>query len=157
MKNSFPFLVWMLCASAALAEPPATPLNESQKATAELVSKQLLVPLQKAQSKRKRFSRAAPAPVERRVRVLDTEVQPDARGKKFVRFAIDVRHAWDEPDTWEKDSVLGCAYPSEQEVFVQHGSAYRAARSLLGQHEQEQASVCRVAPQGAGQVANAAP
>jgi hypothetical protein len=156
MKNSFPFLVWMLCASAALAEPPVAPLNESQNAAAELVNKQLLLPLQKAESKRKRFSRAAPAPVERRVRVLDTEGQLDARGKQFVRFAIDVRHAWDERGAWQRDSVLGCAYPSEREVFVQQGRGYRAARSLLGQREKEQANVCRLAHDGATPLAKAA-
>jgi hypothetical protein len=154
MKNPLPFLVLMLCTSVALAEPPAPPANETQNAATELVNKQFLTPLKKAESKRKRFSRAAPAPVQRRVRVLDTEAQADVRGKKFVRFAIDLRRTWDEQGSWEEDSVVGCAYPDEREVFVQHGEAYLSARSTLGaEDKQGRADVCRVAPAGTVQVA----
>jgi hypothetical protein len=141
MKRSLPLLVWTLCASAAFAEPS----TKAQDAATELVDKQLLAPLRKAESARKRFSRSAPVPVERRVRVLDAEALVDVRGREFVRFAVDVRRAWDAPDAWHNDTLTGCAYPREREVFVQHGRAYVSAKHALGKEGQRRADVCRSA------------
>lgn len=146
MKTRCLLLVSMLCTSAALAEPPsATAPNQTQSAAAELVEKQLLAPLKKAESRRKRFSRGAPPPVARRVRVLDSEAHSDARGKLFVRFAIDLRHAWDEEGKWQENNVTGCAYLGEREVFVLSEDSYRAARSLLGEATKARLDVCRTA------------
>jgi hypothetical protein len=114
------------------------------------VNKQLVLPLKKAESRRSRFSRAAPVPVQRRVRVLDTAAHTDSRGKEFVRFAIDERRAWDEKSPWEKDSVTGCAYLQEHEVFVQHGEAFVPATSLLGRDAKERPGVCHAVADGAG-------
>jgi hypothetical protein len=150
MKRSLSVLALMLCASAALAEPPA---DDAQRAASELVNKQLLAPLQKAESRRSRFSRAAPVAVERRVRVLDRVALTDARGRQFVRFAIDERRLRGKQSPWAQASVVGCAYPGEREVFVRRGKGYLPARSLLGADEQERADVCRAAPGAAGQLA----
>jgi hypothetical protein len=128
-----------------LAEPPA-PTAEQREAKA-LVEKELVRPLEKAESRRSRFSRAAPVARERRVRVLDSVAQVDVRGKGFVRFAIDVRRPWDEKDTWEQADLQGCAYVAEGKVFVQRGAAYLPARSAVGAQEKAVADVCRAAPQ----------
>ncbi len=147
----------MLCANMAHAEPPAPPsTTEIGSAVSELVDKQLLTPLKKVDSKRRRFSRAAPVPVQRRIRVLDTVAVTDVRGKQFVRFAIDTRRSFDEHGSWQQDSVVGCAYLNERQVFVRHGDAYRPARSLLGEDQKERPGVCRATADGVGQVASAA-
>jgi hypothetical protein len=143
MKSSLLFLGLVLCTHAALAEPPPPPPSELWTEVEQLVNKQLVTPLNKAQSKRSRFSRAAPVPVQRRVRVLDTVALTDTSGREFVRFAIDERRSFDEQAAWDEDSVIGCAYVHEREVFVQHGRAYRAANSLLGKDAKERAGVCR--------------
>lgn len=157
MKSSLLFLVLTLCASVSLAEPPVAPANKVQDAAAALVNKQLVAPLKRAEGKRNRFSRAAPVAVLRRVRVLDAVASRDLRGAEFVRFAIDVRRGWDEQGVWQKDSLIGCAYLNEREVFVQRGAAYMPARSLLGEQYEERPGVCRAAPEGVVQVAKAAP
>lgn len=146
-----PFLISMLCVSVAFAEPPSAPSTKTQTAVSELVNKELLTPLQKAESKRRRFSRAAVVPVQRRVRVLDAAALTDVRGKKFVRFAIDVRRPSDEQNSWHKDNVTGCAYLDEREVFVRRAGAYVPASSVLGEDAGERSGVCQAA-----QVASAA-
>jgi hypothetical protein len=130
-----------------LAEPPAPPTGEGGRAAAALVEKELVRPLSKAEARRSRFSRAAPVALERRVRILDSVALLDVRGKSFVRFAIDVRRPWDEPDAWERDALLGCAYTAEAKVFVRRGEAYLPARSALGAQEKALPDVCRAAPQ----------
>jgi hypothetical protein len=149
VKKSLPFLILTLCASAALAEPPPAPADN---AAAALVNEQLVKPMQKAESKRSRFSRAMPVPVQRRVRVLDTVAQTDASGKQFVRFALDVRRPFDEEGKWEH-SLAGCAYPSDGKVFVQQGEAYVSPKAMLHGNQKDQPGVCRAAPVVAVQVA----
>jgi len=146
MKNWLPFLALTLCADLAVAEPPASTATTTQKAASALVEKQLLQPLKKAEARRSRFSRAAPVPVVRRVRVLDTVAQVDAHGKTFVRFAIDVRRRGAEDGAWSHDEVVGCAYPDDRKVFVQSDDAYHPARSLLGEETEAQPDVCRAVP-----------
>ena len=153
MKSWLPFVVSMLCVSVALAEPPAPPAKPTDKRVAELVNKELVAPMKKVEGKRKRFSRAAPVPVERRVRVLESEPTTDARGKQFVRFAIDERHSWHEDGQWTRDRMVGCAYPSEGEVFVQSGETYTPARSMLGKRGEARGDVCQAKAEGTVQVA----
>jgi hypothetical protein len=155
MKNSLPFLALTLCANLAVAEPPASTATPTQKAASTLVEKQLLRPLKKAEARRSRFSRAAPVPVVRRVRVLDTVAQADARGKTFVRFAIDVHRRGAEDGAWSHDAVVGCAYLDERKVFVQSDDAYLPARSLLGEEVTAQPDVCRAAASADAQLARA--
>jgi hypothetical protein len=139
----------------ALAEPPPAPTNPAQDAAAALVDKQLVAPLKKAESRRSRFSRVTPAPVQRRVRVTDAAPMSDGRGKEFVRFAIDMRRSWHENAPWQNDSVVGCVYVNEREVFVRDADAYVPARSLLGKDAPARPGVCEAAPEAAVQMANA--
>lgn len=145
MKRSLSCLISMFCASVALAEPPA-PAAATRSAVSELVDAQLLAPLRKVESKRSRFSRAAPVVVQRRVRVLDAAALIDARGKAFIRFAIDERRSRSEHGPWSKGSVVGCAYLNERELFVRRGPAYVPANMLLGEDAAARADVCRAAP-----------
>jgi hypothetical protein len=146
MKTWLSCLSLTLCASVALAEPP-TPTAAPRNETAALVEKELLAPMRKSESKRSRFSRAAPVAIERRVRVLDTLAQADARGKSFVRFAVDVRHPFDETGTWEQNAMVGCAYPDEAQVFVKRGEGFVTAKGALNGQGKAAASVCVAAPQ----------
>jgi hypothetical protein len=142
MKKSLSFLLSMLFASAALAEPPP-----AQRASA-LVQKELLQPLKKSESRRKSFSRAAPVPKERRIRILDQAALTDARGRHFVRFAIDARYRGGEPGEWYEDTYVGCAYLDEKKVFIQRGDAYYPAQNALDGEGEAQAGMCEAA-QGA--------
>jgi hypothetical protein len=154
--KSLPLVISLLCASAAFAEPPEGSVAQPQNSVAELVNKQLLAPIQKAESRRSRFSRAAPVTRERRLRVLDAVAQTDRRGKEFYRFVIDERRPFDEPDEWHKDSLIGCAYPSAREVFVQRGEVFMPARSMLGEAAKAHPDACRAAPKDGSQIASAA-
>lgn len=157
MKRSLGFLALMLCASAALAQSPTPLSSETKKAVSALVREQLLKPLGRVQAKRSVFSRVAPMPVARRVRVLDAVAYTDARGKTFVRFAIDTRDARGERDSWENDAIVGCVYPHGRKVFVQSGDEFLPASSVLGGDHAPQADVCRAAPVAAVQLAVAPP
>ncbi|MDH5672774.1 MAG: hypothetical protein OEZ06_11530 [Myxococcales bacterium] len=152
MKYWLPFLLSMLCASVALAEPPAD--SRSHDAAEALVKKKLLEPLKRAESKRKMFSRAAPVPVERRVRVLDQALLTDARGKKFVRFSVDVRRAYPKDAEWKEGALLGCAYPKQAQVFVQRGEHYVPAKGALGKEAKPRANVCEAGQNTASELAN---
>jgi hypothetical protein len=130
----------------AFAEPPI-PASAPNERAAALVEKELLAPLRKSESKRSRFSRAAPVAIGRRVRVLDALAQADARGKNFVRFAIDVRHPFDETGAWEQNAMVGCAYLDEAQVFVKRGEGYVTAKGALNGQGKVAAAVCVAAPQ----------
>ena len=151
MKSWSAFVLSALCASAALAEPPPSPALSApgQKAASALIEKALVAPLKKAETRRSRFSREGPVAAERRIRVLDAEALTDARGKHFVRFAIDVRRPYDQDQAWEQDAVIGCAYPEDKRVFVRSGDEYLPASSLLGKDVEPEPSACRVSPVGA--------
>ncbi len=143
MKKSSLFLLSMLCASAALAEPPSLPASaDAQKVASALVHKQLLQPLKRAESKRSRFSRAAVAPKERRVRVLDAAALTDLHGRHFVRFAVDVRHPAGEG--WQRGVLVGCAYVDQNEVFLQREGGYVPASSALGEDAEPRSDVCEI-------------
>lgn len=154
MKSWLPWVLSMLCASVAFAEPPAPSATPTQSAVTELVDKQLLAPMRKAEGKRKRFSRAAPVPTARRVRVLDDAALTDARGKTFVRFAVDVRYGFDDEGEWN-ERMQGCAYPSEGEVYVQNGKEHEwvAARTMLGKGTARRTDVCTPTTVASAQVA----
>lgn len=152
MKRSVPFLILTLCASASLAQAPAALSPATQKAVSALVQAQLVQPLERVRSKRKRFSRVAPMPVARRVRLLDAVAYTDVRGKTFVRFAIDTHDARGD-ESWNLDAMFGCAYPNERKVFVQSGDDFVPAGSFLGGNQRAQADVCRSAPGAAVELA----
>lgn len=144
MKRWLPFLISILCASAALAEPPVL-TAEAHKHVSALVHEHLVKPMKRADSKRSRFSRGVSMPLERRVRVLASHT--DVTGKHFVRFAIDARPAGSEGnDDWDRDQLIGCVYVSESQVFVQRGNQYLAADSMLDGDDEPHATACRPAP-----------
>jgi hypothetical protein len=154
MKKSLTFLLSTLCASVALAEPPAPP-NKLQQAASALVDKQLVQPLKKSDAKRKRFSRSSP-PKARRVRVLDAVAVTDVHGKQFVRFAVDARYTWSEDGEWEESLYLGCVYVDQKQVYIDSGGAeYSTPKAMLsGDEDETPADICVAAPQGETQVAN---
>jgi hypothetical protein len=145
MKKRLLVLLSMLCTSVALAEPPAD--AKLEQAASALVNKQIVQKLKAAEAKRSKFSRAGAPPKARRVRVLDTVAQTDARGKQFVRFAIDAHYRGADDDEWEEDVFVGCAYVDQKTVFVKLDEDYLPASSALIGGGEPQADVCRPAPE----------
>jgi hypothetical protein len=94
-----------------------------------------------AEKEEHRFSRARPAPRERRVRAVRATVAFDKSGHPFVPFAIDVRFGSD----WRKDDIVGCAYRESGRLFVKRGDTYRPAEFLLGKSVEPVAGVCETA------------
>jgi hypothetical protein len=90
-----------------------------------------------------RFSRARPAPHERRVRVLSATSLTDAKGRAFVPFAIDVRYG----QSWSANDIVGCAYRDRGDLYVKMGDAYRPASVLLGSDADPAPGVCEAPPQ----------
>lgn len=104
-----------------------------------IVEANLLDPLQQKELKRPKFSRAAPPPSARRIRILDEKPRADARGRAFVSFAIDETHSFRSVDSkeiaedeWHRDRIVGCVYPESGEVIVKMGEANYPASVLWG-------------------------
>jgi hypothetical protein len=149
MKNLLSCLLSMAFVSVAMAEAPVPNQSSVQRAV-ELVNEQVLRPLKKLDAKPSRFSREDP-PAARRVRVLDTAVELDARGKSFVRFAVDERYDGDDPGTWQREALVGCAYLDDNKVFLEIGADYLPARSVVGGGKwTPDPDVCRAADQAQG-------
>jgi hypothetical protein len=100
----------------------------------------LVKPLAELESSR--FSRARPAPRERRVRVLQTTATLDRVGRPFVPFAVDVRFG----SEWHENDIVGCAYAGSGDLYVKRGDSYRPASFLLGKDEKPVAGVCEARP-----------
>jgi len=77
--------------------------------------------------------------------MLDTSAQPDARGKSFVRFAVDERYEGDEAE-WQQNAIIGCVYLEQKQVFFQRAADYVPASAALGRDVKPQTQVCRSAP-----------
>ena len=142
MKAWLTLVLCASCVSPALAEPPAAPDRAAQQAASKLVDEVLVTPLPRPERRRSRFSREGPVASQRRVCVLDAELLTDTRGKRFVRFAIDVRRP-DEDEKWRRDAILGCAYPDDDQVFVRQDEEYLPAASLLGKDTEPEPGACR--------------
>lgn len=153
MRKSSLVLVSMLCTNVVFAEPPAATPSATNDAASALVNKQLVQVLKKAEAKRSKFSRAAPPPKARRVRVLDNAAVRDSHGKHYVRFAVDVKHRWAEDGEWALEAFLGCVYVDQKQVFVQQGSDYLPASNVLDGEGEPQQGVCEPAPEAEAQVA----
>lgn len=111
-------------ASAGSSAPPKA---------ATLVTQQLIQPLVAKERARSKFTRARPAPSERRVRLLDTKPQQDSAGDAFLTFAVDARHSWaDDESSWTKAAITGCVYPDRGEVFIKRGNGYHPAKAAIG-------------------------
>jgi len=105
------------------------------------VQKEIVRPL--AEQVSKRFSRARPAPRERRVRITDPTPSHDAKGRDFVPFAVDVRFGGAE---WKRDDVVGCVYRASGAVFIRREGAYYPASLLLGKGVAAVSGVCEPSP-----------
>ena len=105
------------------------------------VEKALLEPLARQEKERSRFSRARMPPQERRVRVTQATPTPDASGRAYLPFAVDVRRGAE----WHQNDVVGCAYPQTGALFVKRGDEYRPAEILLGKDVDVAPSVCTAA------------
>lgn len=151
MKKLSLVLLSMLCTNVAFAEPP----SKTREAASALVEKQVVQPLKKADARRSKFSRAAPPPKARRVRVLDKVAMSDVNGKQFVRFAVDVKHRFSEDGEWSQGAFLGCVYVDEKKVFVEQGASFVPASDVLNGDGEPQDDVCLAAPEDAVQVAAA--
>jgi hypothetical protein len=102
----------------------------------------LLKPLAAMDEKAGRFSRSRPPPRERRVRVTRSAATLDAKGQKFVPFAIDVRFG----PNWRENDFVGCVYTPSGALFVKNGDSYRPATFLLGKDVEPVAGACEAAP-----------
>lgn len=107
------------------------------KKTLAAIEKTLLGPMKTFESKRSKYSRAGPAPSDRRVRVLDDEQQKDQKGDAFVTFTVDARYGRGEHAEWSTDEITGCAYPESGKVFVQIGDTWRTAGFYAGKKSSE--------------------
>lgn len=139
--NPFLMLLALLVVVPALFSPDRTvqarvPAGASPQT---IVEAKLLQPLQAKDEKRPKFSRAAPPPSARRIRMLDGAPQTDAKGQAFYAFAVDQTYFFAGSDAkevaeenWQRDSILGCVYPKSGEVIVKMGETNYPASVLWG-------------------------
>ena len=95
-----------------------------------------------AQQENSRFSRARPAPRQRRARIVDSAVSLDKNRRAFLPFAIDVRFG----SEWHENDVVGCVYAGSGDMYVKKGDSYRPASFLLGKNVEPVPSVCEATP-----------
>jgi len=95
-----------------------------------------------AERENNRFSRARPAPRERRVRITSSTLHSDKSGRAFLPFAIDVRFGAD----WSENDIVGCVYTPSRDIFVKRGDSFRPAAFLLGEKLDPVAGACEAAP-----------
>ena len=99
-----------------------------------LVNDKLVQPLAAKERDQGKFSRARPAPAERRVR-LEGKPQQDSAGATFLTFAIDERQGWSDASddaNWNKAKLTGCVYPELGDVYIKRGNAFHPAIAALG-------------------------
>ncbi len=142
-SSSFVVALTLAVASAAVsvsasASASASSLEAWAKAR---IQANLLQPLAKKEESRSRFSRAAPPPTERRVRVLASALSQDAKGRGFLPYAIDARYGDDE---WS-ETYVGCIYDKTGLLFVAVGDEHRPAAFLLGKKADAVPGACQVA------------
>lgn len=131
-----------VCAFALSSIPSLAPADEPtifERAQLR-VETGLVKPL--AERENNRFSRARPAPRERRVRITNSTLNSDKSGRPFLPFAIDVRFGSD----WRENDIVGCVYSPKGDIFVKRGDSYRPAAFLLGENVDPVAGVCEAAP-----------
>lgn len=110
----------------------ASPTNDDVVSTTKaLVERQLLERMQERDSRASRFTRALPVPMERRVRILDSSPQLDARAARFLRVAIDERPRLLAAAPWQVNMLTGCAYPGSDEVYLHINGQWRPAEVLV--------------------------
>ncbi len=142
-------LHWTLAfAFATSSIPSLAPADEPAAITADeatiterarvRVETGLVRKLAEREKERSRFSRARPAPIERRVRITNPTMSTDPSGRAFFPFAIDVRFGSD----WTENDQVGCVYTSKGDIFVKSGDEYRPGAFLLGKNVDAVTGVC---------------
>ncbi len=94
-----------------------------------------------------RFSRARPAPHERRARVVQPTPSRDARGRPFLTFAVDIRFGNAD---WRENDIVGCVYQGSGDIFVKRGDEYRPVAFLFGKNAEPVPGVCAAAAAAQG-------
>lgn len=107
------------------------------------VEKGIVTPLSLLEHQTSIFSRARPAPRERRIRVLQPTVTNDKSGRGFVPFAVDSRYAGGD---WQTDDIVGCVYAGKGDLYVKRGDGYRPAEYLFGKNADAVPGACEAAP-----------
>lgn len=120
--------------SLASADKPSLAEWTQQRVQAGIVT-----PL--TQREGSRFSRALPAPRQRRIRVPEAAAR-DPQGREFQPFAVDIRFGGE----WRENDIVGCAYRASGALFVKRGDSYFPAALLLGKKVAAIAGVCQPAP-----------
>ncbi|MFO1520077.1 MAG: hypothetical protein U1F57_10505 [bacterium] len=151
MNKRFISLALFAVVAFTSAEISHSPMARASDASAKsVIQAKLLEPLQKKEADRSRFSRAVLPPRTRRIRILESDPQADAKGRSFVPFAIDENRGYGgsqevAENSWLKDTITGCVYPETGEVWVKRGEVYYASSMLLGhQTPTAPAGVCRL-------------
>jgi hypothetical protein len=124
-----------LASAGSKPAPNAAPVASATPTTASLIDDKLVKPLVAKEREQSKFSRARPAPSERRVRVLDEQPAHDSAGNAFFAFAIDTRRGWhqnDDDSNWTKSAMTGCVYLDRGEVFIKRGNAFHPAAAAVG-------------------------
>lgn len=99
----------------------------------------LLAPLAAKEAKRSAFSRAAPAPSERRVRIQDPQFVLDGKGQKFVLYEVEASYGED----WQT-AFTGCVYQGSGKVFVAQGDQFYPSEFMLGKDVEAVSGACTV-------------
>ncbi len=118
-----------LLSSIAFADEPSVKQWATERVQNGLVNR--------LDSERAKFSRAMPAPRERRVRILSSSLSTDEKGRAFASFEVDDRFG----EEWNV-SIVGCVYKGSGNIFVKLGEEYRPAEILLGKDVKAVPFVC---------------
>lgn len=127
----------------APATPAATtvssPTTHPIMATIEQrVVNEVVAALRLREAQRSKFSRMRMPPRERQVRATSTTVLTDAKGNRFVPFAIDARFSKD--DAFDVDHT-GCVYIAG-DIFIAIGDSHRPAQVLAGKPAEAAPGAC---------------
>jgi len=107
----------------------------------KLVEAALLKPLANREDARSRYSRVRMPPAARQVRVLEGQPETDPQGRTFVRFAVDEKRFAE----WDRNAMVGCAYPDDGAVFIKRGQRVQSAAQYLGQGGPSATTECTAA------------
>ena len=131
---------------AVAAEPardsaPAGSSVGSDAFVSQLVEAALLKPLARREDARSRYSRVRMPPSARHVRVLEGGPETDPQGRTFVRFAVDEKRFAE----WNRNAMVGCAYPDDGAVFIKLGAGMQSAAQYLGKGGRRATTECTAA------------
>jgi hypothetical protein len=133
-----------VCAFVLSVIPSLASADESLVGWARgCVERGIVNPLSEREHRTSIFSRARPAPRERRIRVLQATAIKDKSGRGFVPFAVDIRFTGGD---WETDDIVGCVYAGKGDLYVKRGDGYRPAEFLFGKNADVVAGACEAAP-----------